>query len=42
MVMLNGGIKRVGRKDEILKAPAQAAAAGAALRVVSDQGGATL
>jgi ATP-binding cassette subfamily C protein len=42
MVMLNGGIKRVGRKDEILKAPAHAAAPGAALRVVSDQGGANL
>ena len=41
MLMLNGRIKRMGKKDEILKAPARNAAAGAALRVISDYGGIT-
>jgi ATP-binding cassette subfamily C protein len=41
MLMLNGRIKRMGKKDEILKAPTRSAAAGAALRVISDYGGNT-
>ncbi len=42
MVMLNGKCKRIGRKEEIMKAPTRAATVGAALRVVADQGGSPL